>query len=64
MSRFMKPLTSNVQFYTAQLERLPIVVFIAEELVGSGLIEDITDSSVQVRGERYLRATCTFKYAS
>lgn len=64
MSRFMKPLTSNVHFYTAQLERSHIVVFAANELVGSGVIEDITEASVKVRGEYYLRATCTFKYAS
>lgn len=63
MSRFMKPLTSNVHFYTAQMEREPIVIFIADELVGSGLIEDITEASVKVRGERYLREACTFKYA-
>ncbi|OZQ84711.1 hypothetical protein CA598_23240 [Paenibacillus sp. VTT E-133291] len=60
----MKPLTSNVHLYTAQLERSPIVVFIAEELVGSGVIEDITLASVKVRGEYYLREICTFKYAS
>lgn len=64
MSRFMKPLTSNVHLYTAQLERVPIVIFIAEELVGSGVIEDITKVSVKVRGEYYMRDTCTFKYAS
>ncbi|WP_256720280.1 hypothetical protein [Paenibacillus odorifer] len=64
MSRFMKPLTSNVQFYTAQLERVPIVVFVDNELMGSGVIEDITKVSVKVRGEYYMRDTCTFKYAS
>lgn len=64
MIRFMKPLTSNVHFYTAQLERLPIVIFIGNELAGSGLIEDISDTSVKVRGEYYLREVCTFKYAS
>ncbi|MEC0167872.1 hypothetical protein [Paenibacillus graminis] len=64
MSRFMKTLTSNVHFYTAQMERLPIVVFIGNELAGSGVIEDVTDTSVKVRGEYYMRAACTFKYAS
>ncbi|WP_339811154.1 hypothetical protein MKY63_00765 [Paenibacillus sp. FSL R7-0189] len=64
MSRFMKPLTSNVQLYTAQLERIPIVVFIDNELMGSGIIEDITNDSVKVRGEYYVRDVCTFKYAS
>lgn len=64
MSRFMKTLTSNVHFYTAQMERLPIVVFIGNELAGSGVIEDVTDTSVKVRGEYYMRTACTFKYAS
>lgn len=64
MSRFMKPLTSNVQLYTAQLERSPIVIFIADELVGSGIIEDITDASVKVPDEYFMRAACMFKYAS
>ncbi|MEK3836465.1 hypothetical protein [Paenibacillus sp. FSL R7-0128] len=64
MSRFMKPLTSNVHFYTAQLEQEPVVIFIADELVGSGLIEDVTEAAVKVRGEYYMRAACTFKYAS
>ncbi|WP_340030100.1 hypothetical protein MHB71_15380 [Paenibacillus sp. FSL H7-0940] len=37
--RFMKPLTSDIQLYTAQLNRTPIVIFIGAELVGSGVIE-------------------------
>lgn len=64
MSRFMKPLTSNVHFYTAQLERAPIVIFVDNELTGSGVIEEITDISVKVRGEYFMRDACTFKYAS
>ncbi|AZS18284.1 hypothetical protein EI981_13500 [Paenibacillus lutimineralis] len=60
----MKPLTSDIHFYTAQMDRLPIIVFIAGELVGSGKIEDITKNSVKISGERYLRESCTFKYAS
>lgn len=60
----MRPLTSDIQLYTAQLDRTPIVVFIDEEqLVGSGVIEDITEMSVAVKGERYMRGVCTFKYA-
>ncbi|GAA0395844.1 hypothetical protein [Paenibacillus motobuensis] len=61
-SRFMKPLTSDIHFYTAQLDRSPVVVFIAGELVGSGKIEGITENSVRIGGERYLRENCTFKY--
>lgn len=61
--RFMRPLTSDIQLYTAHLDRTLIVIFIGAELVGSGVIEDITEMSVAVRGERYMRGVCTFKYA-
>ncbi len=64
MNRFMNELTANVHFYTAQLECVPIVIFIADELVGSGVIEDITEVSVRVHGEYFMRNVCTFKYAS
>lgn len=63
IKRFMRPLTSDIQLYTAQMNRTPIVVFIGAELVGSGVIEDITEMSVAVKGERYMRGVCTFKYA-
>lgn len=56
-SRFMRPLTSDIQLYTAQIDRTPIVVFIGAEFVGSGVIE------VVVKGGRYMREVCTFKYA-
>jgi len=63
ISRFMKPLTSDIHFYTAQMDRSLIVVFVANELVGSGRIAEITEDSVKIGDGRYLRATCTFKYA-
>lgn len=62
-SRFMRPLTSDIQLYTAQLDRTPIIIFIGAELVGSGVIKDITEMSVAVKGERYVRGVCTFKYS-
>lgn len=62
-SRFMKPLTSDIHFFTAQMDRSPIVVFASCELIGSGKIAEITKNSVKVGDERYLRAVCTFKYA-
>ncbi|SDM13812.1 hypothetical protein SAMN05428961_11022 [Paenibacillus sp. OK060] len=49
----MRPLTSDIQLYTAQLGRMPIVIFIGAELIGSGVVEDITEMSVAVKGERY-----------
>ncbi|WP_339323625.1 hypothetical protein [Paenibacillus sp. FSL W8-0194] len=64
MSRFMKPLTSSLHLYTAMAERVPIVVFIGNELVGAGRIAEISEDSVKIGGERYMREVCTFKYAS
>jgi hypothetical protein len=61
--RFMRPLTSDLHLYTAQMDRTQVVVFIADELVGSGKIAEITENSVKIGDERYLRAVCTFKYA-
>lgn len=52
-SRFMRPLTSDIQLYTAQMDWTPIVVFIGAELVGNGVIEDVTEISILVRGKRY-----------
>lgn len=59
----MKPLTADIHFYTAMLDKTPLVVFIGEELIGSGKIEEITEKSVKVGKRRYLRGNCTFKYA-
>lgn len=59
----MKSLTADIHLYTAMLDQTPIVVFIADELIGSGKIEEITENSVKVGEARYLRKNCTFKYA-
>ena len=45
------------------IDRTPIAVFIGNELVGSGQIAEITQDSVKIGDERYLREVCTFKYA-
>ncbi|MFD1135599.1 hypothetical protein [Paenibacillus urinalis] len=64
MSRFMRPLISGIHFYTAKMERTPIVIFDdRRELVGSGVIEDVTEYSVKVKNTRYPRGVFTFKYA-
>lgn len=63
-TRFMKPLTSPLNLYTAMAERLPIVVFNGDELIGAGRIDEVTDVSVKIGDERYMRGVCTFKYAS
>ncbi|MCM3131098.1 hypothetical protein PUW24_00505 (plasmid) [Paenibacillus urinalis] len=61
--RFMKPLKSDIQLHTAKLDQEPILVFNSYELVGSGSIEEITEYSVKVRGNRYFKGVHTFKYA-
>ncbi len=61
-SRFLSPLTSDIQLYTAQMDRTPIVIFIGLALVGNGLIENITETSVEVKGKPYMRDVCTFRY--
>ncbi|WP_145323435.1 RNA-guided endonuclease TnpB family protein [Paenibacillus xylanexedens] len=48
----MRPLSSNIELYTAKLDRTAIVIFIGAELVGSGVIEDISEFNVEVKGER------------
>lgn len=53
-TRFMRPLTSNVQLYTAQMEKATINVYVADERVGSGIIEEITENSVKIGNERIL----------
>lgn len=64
MGRFMKPQTADIHFYTAMLDQTPIAVFISDELVGCGRIQEIAENSVKVGEARYLRESCTFKYAS
>ncbi|MDR9855639.1 hypothetical protein RJP21_18665 [Paenibacillus sp. VCA1] len=63
MSRYMKPLTSAIHLHTAMMDRLQVVVFIGDELVGAGRIVEITETSVKIGDERYMRGACTFKYA-
>lgn len=52
-------LYANVHLYTAQMERKPVAVYVADERVGCGLIEEITEDSVKIEDGRYLRAVCT-----
>ncbi len=59
--RFMKPLTADVQLYTAKMDAKPIVIFIDQELVGRGVIERITEDSIKVKGEYFMRGVCEFK---
>ncbi|MNI94221.1 hypothetical protein D3C73_1522850 [compost metagenome] len=60
----MRTLTADIHFYTAQVDKSPIAVFIGSELIGAGTIKELTPDSVKVGAERFMRANCTFKYAS
>lgn len=59
----MKRISSNVQLYTAAIDRRAILVFQEGELIGSGPIDEITDDVIKIRGERYPRANCRFFYS-
>ncbi|GIO30766.1 MULTISPECIES: hypothetical protein [Paenibacillus] len=64
MDSYMKPLTSAIHLHTAMIDRLPIIVFIGNELVGAGRIAEVTENSVKIGDQRYIPEVCTFKYAS
>ncbi|RAI96879.1 hypothetical protein DET54_106237 [Paenibacillus pabuli] len=57
-SRFMRPLTSDIQLYTAQMNRT-LSLYLSTR---SSLAAVFTEMSVAVKGERYVRGVCTFKY--
>lgn len=63
MGRFMKPLTAVIHFYIAILDQTLVTVFITDDLFGRGRIHEITENSIKVGEARYLRESCTFKYA-
>ncbi|WP_258875339.1 hypothetical protein [Paenibacillus sp. VMFN-D1] len=63
MKNVLKPLHSPIQLYTAKLDGTDVAVFIGGEMVGSGKIDQITDYTVKIAGEFYVRDACTFKYA-
>ncbi|WP_242211060.1 hypothetical protein [Paenibacillus polymyxa] len=60
--RFMRTLTADIHFYTAQMESSRIFVFIESEMIGGGLIKEITPYTVTIKNERFMRENCTFKY--
>lgn len=64
MGRFMKPLTADIHFYTAMLDETPVVVFIEDELIGCGKIEEIRENSIKVGDEWFMRGVCIIKYAN
>ncbi|WP_211746405.1 hypothetical protein [Paenibacillus sp. Marseille-Q4541] len=61
--RHMQPLTNDIQLHSAKMNKTPIVIFFGPELVGSGVIEDITETHITIKGEHYIRGACMFRYA-
>jgi hypothetical protein len=58
-----RQLTAPVHFYTAALDRRQILAFQDGELIGSGVIAEITEESVRIRDEHFFIDNCTFVYA-
>lgn len=54
-----KPL-SALHLYTAAIERRPVIVYIADEYVGNGIIEEISDLYVKIGEEYFVRGACSF----
>lgn len=61
--RHMQPLTADIQLHTAKMDKTPVVIFFGPKLVGSGVIEKITETYITVKGEHYMRGACEFRYA-
>jgi hypothetical protein len=55
-------LHSNIQFCTALVDKRPVAVFIDDEMIGNGLVEQVTEFSVKISGEYYMRSECKFNY--
>lgn len=58
-----RQLTAPLHFYTAVLDEAVVLAFQDNELIGSGRIDEITDETVIIRDEQFIRANCTFVYA-
>ncbi|MFC4103628.1 hypothetical protein [Paenibacillus xanthanilyticus] len=67
-----RSLSTLLHLRTAVIEQRPVLVFMAGELIGSGVIDaidenvtfdDITEDIVYIKGERYIRNVCAFYYA-
>lgn len=59
-----RELTSIIHLHTAANDRTPVIVFQGDELIGSGVIEEITELSIKIKNERYFRETCRFVYVN
>lgn len=60
MTKLFKPLTTDIELYTAAIEKRTVGVFIGKERIGRGIMSEITEVSVKIEGERFMRANCSF----
>lgn len=58
-----RQLTALVHFYTAVLDESVVLAFQDNELIGNGRIEEITEQTIKIRDELFMRANCTLVYA-
>ena len=58
-----RELVSPIQFHTAKLEGSTILVFQADELIGSGRIDEITETTVIIGNDHFIRENCIFTYS-
>jgi hypothetical protein len=56
----MKPLTNNLELHTAAADRKEIAVFIRKERIGKGVIAEITEASVKIGDDWFMRENCSF----
>ncbi|WP_248924783.1 hypothetical protein [Paenibacillus hamazuiensis] len=59
-----KPLTQAIHFHTAAINQTPVLAFMGTELIGSGIITEITNDAIKINEEYYMRDVCRFVYAS
>lgn len=55
-------LYSNIHFCTALVDKRPVVVFMDDEMIGNGVVQQVTEFSVKIDGEYYMRSECKFNY--
>ncbi|WP_169083256.1 hypothetical protein [Paenibacillus sp. PL91] len=58
-----RQLTASVHFHTAALDEAIVLAFQDNELIGDGRIEEITEDTVKISDEHFMRKNCTFVYA-
>jgi hypothetical protein len=56
----LKQIKSNIELHTAAIDGRSVVVFLSNKLIDSGVIEEVTERAVKIKGEYYPRAACTF----